>query len=48
MNGCRQREQGVVLDSNTVGEDDDPLRAAALIGIALGLDEARSLTARAT
>jgi hypothetical protein len=31
----------------TAGDGDDPLRAAALIGVALGLDEGRSLTARA-
>jgi hypothetical protein len=32
-----------ILDP-TAGEGDDPLRAAALIGIVLGLDEGRSLT----
>jgi hypothetical protein len=31
----------------TAGDGDDPLRAAALIGVALGLDEGRSLTAHA-
>jgi hypothetical protein len=35
-----------ILDA-TAGEGEDPLRAAALVGIALGLDEGRSLTARA-
>jgi hypothetical protein len=31
----------------TAGKEDDPLRAAALIGVALALDEGRSLTGRA-
>jgi hypothetical protein len=37
---------GGILDATT-GDDDDPLRTAALIGIAVGLDEGRSLDARA-
>jgi hypothetical protein len=37
---------GGILDA-TAGDADDPLRAAALIGVALALDEGRSLTARA-
>jgi hypothetical protein len=31
----------------TVDDGDDPLRSAVLIGVAVGLDEGRSLTARA-
>jgi hypothetical protein len=37
---------GGILDA-AAGDADDPLRAAALIGVALALDEGRSLTARA-
>jgi hypothetical protein len=37
---------GGILDA-TAGEADDPLRAAALIGVALALDEGRSLNGRA-
>jgi hypothetical protein len=37
---------GGILDANA-GKEDDPLRAAALIGIAVGLDQGRSLRARA-
>jgi hypothetical protein len=37
---------GGILDANA-GQEDDPLRAAALIGIAVGLDQGRSLRARA-
>ena len=33
---------GGILDA-TAGDEDDPLRVAALIGIALALDEGRSL-----
>jgi hypothetical protein len=35
-----------ILDA-TAGDEDDPLRAAALIGVALALDEGRSLKVRA-
>jgi hypothetical protein len=38
---------GGILDA-TADEEDDPLRAAALIGVALALDEGRSLKERAT
>ena len=37
---------GGILDA-TAGGEDDPLRAAALIGVALALDEGRSLKVRA-
>jgi hypothetical protein len=37
---------GGILDA-TAGDEDDPLRAAALIGVALALDEGRSLKVRA-
>jgi hypothetical protein len=37
---------GGILDA-AAGDEDDPLRTAALIGVAVGLDEGRSLTARA-
>jgi hypothetical protein len=37
---------GGILDA-VAGDEDDPLRTAALIGVAVGLDEGRSLTARA-
>jgi hypothetical protein len=36
---------GGILDG-TAGDGEDPLRTAALIGVALGLDEGRSLGAR--
>jgi hypothetical protein len=37
---------GGILDA-TASDEDDPLRAAALIGVALALDEGRSLKGRA-
>jgi hypothetical protein len=37
---------GSVLDA-TASDGDDPLRTAALIGVALALDERRSLNGRA-
>jgi hypothetical protein len=37
---------GGILEA-TAGDEDDPLRAAALIGVALALDEGRSLKGRA-
>jgi hypothetical protein len=37
---------GGILDA-AAGEEEDPLRTAALIGVAVGLDQGRSLTARA-
>jgi hypothetical protein len=43
---AEQHPLGGILDA-TAGDEDDPLRAAALIGVALALDEGRSLKVRA-
>jgi hypothetical protein len=46
LSKAERRPLGNILDA-TASDGDDPLRAAALIGVALALEERRSLKGRA-
>jgi hypothetical protein len=46
LSKAKRHPLGGILDA-AAGDEDDPLRTAALIGVAVALDEGRSLTARA-